>query len=90
MAPKFDDSELAYVKRVHAARRVAALIKLEAGMETCRQAIAEIAIHTPASHSAQKWLKLARMAIYADNNGDTRDGTLFTLQDNLETLSRLE
>ena len=85
------EAYLVSLQRDQAARRVRALIKLEAAMEAAHQARAEIYNNMPAGHPAQGWLRDVKRAIYMDMEGVTSmDGTLFTLAANLELISRLE
>ena len=91
LTPAETEERLKAMRRDQAARRVRALIKLEAAMEMVHQARAEIYNNTPAGHSSQGWLLAVKRAIYTDKEGGTSmDGTLFTLQDNLELVSQLE
>lgn len=89
--PSETEERMKAMQRNQAAQRVQGLIKLEAAMQLAYQARAEIYNNMPANHPARQWLLDVKRAIYADKDGGTSlDGTLFTLADNLELVSRLE
>ena len=87
----FTDEQNRRIAQHAAANRVRALIQLEQSMLEAAVALATLENYTPFQHPAKDWLKAVRQAIYADKDGGaSQGGTLFTLHDNLELVSRLE
>lgn len=87
----FTDEQNRRLAQHAAANRVRALIRLEQAMLEAAVALASLDNHTPFQHPAKGWIAAVRQAVYADKDGGANQGgTLFTLHDNLELVSRLE
>lgn len=86
-----DTKTVLFWKKCNASARVKAMVRLERAVEEAHQALAEIQNITPSDHSARPVIALMVSKLYANVDGETvSDGSLFSLKDTLELLSRLE